>query len=89
LFVNTSLPGWFLWACLSKKGEFRHFIVMIGLVGFSRISRVNRVSMVRLSIRFIASLVLVSGWDRTSRCGVNGVICRVSDVYTQPACGKY
>jgi len=61
----------------------------IGLVGFSRISRVNRVSMVRLSIRFMASLVLVLGWDRSSRCGVNGVICQVSDVYTQPACDKY
>jgi len=35
--------GMVLWACSSKRGEFRHFTVTIRLVGFSKISRVSRV----------------------------------------------
>jgi len=52
--------GWFSCSCSSKRGELHSFTVMM------RVGRV-RVGVIGLG------LVLVIGWRRTSRCGVNAV----------------
>jgi len=53
-------------------------LVQLGLVGFSRVIKV-RVG-IRVGIGIRVNLVLELGWDRTSRRGMSGVICRVPDV---------
>ena len=46
-----------MWACPSKRGEFRHFTVT------NRVSRVSRVRVaITVSVRSRVSLILVIGW---------------------------
>ena len=61
LFVNTALLGWFE-GLVCQKSEFHHFTVTIRVSRVSIVTRVNRVSVVRVSITFRISLVLVIGW---------------------------
>ena len=53
-------------------------VTQLGLLGFSRVIKV-RVG-VRVGIGIRVNLVLELGWDRSSRRGMSGVICRVPDV---------
>ena len=49
--------GILLWACSSKRGEFRCF------TGTVRVSRANEARVgIRVSVRIRVSLVLVIGW---------------------------
>jgi len=46
LLVNMAPSGWFSWACLLKRDEFRNFIVMI------MVSRVGVSVNVRIRVNF-------------------------------------
>ena len=68
---NMASFGWF---CGLVRRKEMSFIVLLLRLGFSRVCRVSRA---RVGIRVSVSLVLVTGWDMTSRRGVSGVTCRV------------
>jgi len=71
---NMASFGWFCGLIRRKEMSFIVLLLRLGLVGFSRVCRVSRA---RVGISVSVSLVLVTGWDMTSRRGMSGVTCRV------------